>query len=455
MQYMLPDLFKCKIAIIGLGYVGLPLAVEFAKAKNCLRSGGLLKRDILGFDVNKIRLNELREGYDRTNEISSKELSIVNNKLNLTNDEKLLSSIDVYVVTVPTPIDSEKTPDLKLIEDATRTIGIAIKSRFSKQENYNTGKNSPVIIYESTVFPGTTEDICIPILEKTSGLKVNIDFFCGYSPERINPGDKNHRLTNIVKVTSGSNAEVANWVDSFYGSIIKAGTYKAGSLKIAETSKVIENTQRDLNIALVNELAIICKKLNISTLDVLKAAETKWNFLPFRPGLVGGHCIGVDPYYLTYKSEQMGYSPQVVLAGRRINESMPNWLAEQILIEIQKRKKVLKNSKVLILGLTFKENCPDLRNSLVFNLIGSLNKLSIATEIIDPKANAEEARKLYNIDIESEIPKDKVYTAIIGINAHSEFLKIKEEEWKKLIEEKGFFLDLKGIFPEKLNPIKI
>tara|TARA_Y100001968_G_scaffold288903_1_gene291518 strand:+ start:4848 stop:6206 length:1359 start_codon:yes stop_codon:yes gene_type:complete len=452
---MLPNLFKCKIGIIGLGYVGLPLAVEFAKAKKCLRSENLLAREVIGFDINKIRLEELRKGYDRTNEISSEDLLSAKNKLTLSNNEKLLSSIDVYIVTVPTPIDSDKKPDLKLIKNATETIGNAIKSRSLNQKRLTKGKSSPIIIYESTVFPGTTEDICMPILENTSGLKANIDFFCGYSPERINPADKHHTLTNIIKVTSGSNVEVTNWVDDFYGSIIKAGTYKAASLKIAETSKVIENTQRDLNIALVNELAMICKKLNISTLDVLKAAETKWNFLPFRPGLVGGHCIGVDPYYLTYKSEQMGYSPQVVLAGRRINESMPNWLAKQILIELKKRKKILKNSKVLILGLTFKENCPDLRNTLVINLIDSLSKLSIYTEIIDPKANAEEAKKLYNIRIESEIPKDKVYSAIIGINAHSEFLNIKEKEWKKLIEEKGFFLDLKGIFPEEVNPIKI
>ena len=347
---VLPDRHGCTVAVIGLGYVGLPLAVAFAMPGVCVRSGVPLKRRVIGFDINHLRLEELRQGIDCTKETSVEELQAAQN-LEFTSDREQLANADVFVVTVPTPIDSAKRPDLTPLEKASATVGWALKARADKGAG-----TMPLVIYESTVYPGATEEVCVPILERESGLRFNAaepgeGFCCGYSPERINPGDREHRLTTITKVTSGSTSEAADWVDAFYGSIIAAGTHQASSLKVAEAAKVIENTQRDLNIALVNELAIIFRQMGIDTLDVLEAAGTKWNFLPFRPGLVGGHCIGVDPYYLTHKAEQLGYHPQVVLAGRRINDGMGRWVVENLVLEMARRGMVIAGAKVLVLGL--------------------------------------------------------------------------------------------------------
>ena len=327
----LPQLDRCTVAVIGLGYVGLPLAVAFARPTSCLRTGAALQRQVIGFDINAQRLEELRRGLDRTRETTADELQAAT-LLQFSADPAELARAEVFVVTVPTPIDESKRPDLTPLERASTTVGAALRRRAEAGAT-----TQPVVIDESTVYPGATEEVCVPILERTSGLRCNQDFAVGYSPERINPGDSEHKLTTIVKVTSGSTPQVAAWVDGFYGSIIAAGTHAAPSLKVAEAAKVIENTQRDLNIALVNELALIFKRLGIDTLDVLEAAGSKWNFLPFRPGLVGGHCIGVDPYYLTHKAEQVGYYPEVVLAGRRINDAMGSWAAEQLVLAMARQ----------------------------------------------------------------------------------------------------------------------
>ena len=336
----LPPVETCVIAVIGLGYVGLPLAVEFAKNKKCIRTSKNLNRKVIGFDINKNRLEELRRGLDRTNEICSDELFSLT-ALTFSDDPLSLAEADIFIITVPTPIDASKSPNLNPLHSASSTVGSALKLRSASKIT------KPIIIYESTVYPGATEEFCVPILENTSGLVYNTHFYCGYSPERINPGDKQHRISTITKVTSGSTLHSAVWIDNLYGSIVKAGTHPAQSIKVAEAAKVIENTQRDLNIALINELAIIFHKLDINTLDVLEAAGSKWNFLPFRPGLVGGHCIGVDPYYLTHKSQQLGYFPEVVLAGRRINDGMSEWISHQLIFEFSKKGIVLKNSKIL------------------------------------------------------------------------------------------------------------
>tara|TARA_Y100001968_G_C19440032_1_gene761992 strand:- start:1655 stop:2989 length:1335 start_codon:yes stop_codon:yes gene_type:complete len=442
----LPELDKCKIAIIGLGYVGLPLAIEFEKTKISLSSSNSLNREIIGFDISEKRIEELKVGYDRTNEIGKLELFNAE-KLLLTNDKKDLLDVDIFIVTVPTPIDESNLPDLLPLKNASLLIGRIIRER--------TKKNIPIIIYESTVYPGATEEICIPCIEKESNLKFNKDFVCGYSPERINPGDKIHSLTNIIKVTSGSTKESSLWINELYGSIIKAGTHLAPSIKVAEAAKVIENTQRDLNIALVNELAMIFRKLEIDTLDVLEAAETKWNFLPFRPGLVGGHCIGVDPYYLTYQSQKSGYYPQVVLSGRRINDSMGEWIISQLIIEMSKRSISLNNAKVKILGLTFKENCPDLRNTKVISLINNLKNYSIDPYIVDPWADKDEAMKVFNIKLNKDINSNDRFDVVIGAVSHKEFKDLKLSEWENMLTNNGIFLDLKGMIPRSLNPIRI
>ena len=360
----LPSVHNCKIAIIGLGYVGLPLAVAFSTVNACKKTKQPLNRCVIGFDINSNRLSELRSGFDSTNETSSKELSGAIN-LSYTDTASDLLDADVFIITVPTPVDDSNRPDLTPLLEATKTVAHVLNKRNKPTQ--------PLVIYESTVFPGATEDVCVPILESISLKKYNKDFYCGYSPERINPGDKDHRLDSIVKVTSGSSIDSAKWIDELYSSIISAGTHLAPSISVAESAKVIENTQRDLNIALINELSIIFNKLNIDTYDVLKASRTKWNFLDFRPGLVGGHCIGVDPYYLTYKAEQLGYYPEVVLAGRRINDGMPKVLAQRLILSLVKHSLFLDSPNVLILGLTFKENCPDLRNSKVFDFAEELS----------------------------------------------------------------------------------
>ena len=445
----LPHLENCTIAVIGLGYVGLPLAVEFATVKTDRRENKPIDRRVIGFDINQDRLSQLRMHLDKTHEINS---SILNNATSLeyTDNLELIKEADVFIVTVPTPIDHAKCPDITALQKASQTVGFVLKERARLCKN-----TAAVVIYESTVYPGVTEDVCIPILSKTSLLELNLDFVCGYSPERINPGDHSHTLSSITKVTSGSNLESSLWIDSLYASIISAGTYQAASIKIAEAAKVIENTQRDLNIALVNELAMIFKKMNIDTLDVLEAAATKWNFLKFKPGLVGGHCIGVDPYYLTYKAQQLGYYPQIVLAGRRINDGMATWVIEQLVIEMARKAHVIANSKVLVLGFTFKENCPDTRNTKVSSLIESLSTYQISADIVDPVLDVEETKELCSIEVLQSIPNDIKYTAVILAVAHDDFLEISIQQWKTLIQDNGIFLDLKGIVPRELNPIRI
>ncbi len=385
------------IAVIGLGYVGLPLAVELGKF-----------RPVIGFDINSDRIDALLCGHDATQELSAGELAAAN-QLTFTTDPSGLTDATVYIVTVPTPIDAHKRPDLTPLLTASEMLGRVLK-------------RGDTVIYESTVYPGATEDDCVPVLERVSGLTFNVDFFAGYSPERINPGDKQHRLPDIRKITSGSTPEVAEEVDQLYASIITAGTYKAESIRVAEAAKVIENTQRDLNIALVNELAIIFNKMGIDTDAVLKAAGTKWNFLPFRPGLVGGHCIGVDPYYLTHKAEALGYHPQVILAGRRINDGMGAYVASRLVKAMLKRRIQVDGARVLILGLTFKENCPDLRNTRVIDVLAELRDYGVQVDVHDPWVDPEEALAVYGIDLVAE-PKLAAYDGVILAVAHEEFLK--------------------------------
>jgi len=444
-----PDLTTCTVAVIGLGYVGLPLAVEFAKPQPCRRTGLPLHRRVIGFDINQQRLSELHDGYDRTNETSPADLE-ASPLLEFTSEAGLLVEADVFVVTVPTPINRAKRPDLTPLESASRTVGQALKIRALQPANC-----LPVVIYESTVYPGATEEVCVPILEQESGLLLNSQFFCGYSPERINPGDSKHKLKTITKVTSGSSPTAAVWVDDFYGSIIEMGTHLAPSLKVAEAAKVIENTQRDLNIALVNELAMIFRHFNIDTLDVLEAAGTKWNFLPFRPGLVGGHCIGVDPYYLTHKAEELGYHPQVVLAGRRINDGMSRWLVEQLVLTLAQRRLLSVGMKVLVLGITFKENCPDLRNTKVVDVIQGLETYGMEVDVLDPWANPSEAWNAFGISTSQEILTATRYKAIVVANAHYQFTQMTTEEWREILASEYMIFDLKGIVPRELKPVRI
>jgi len=446
---LLPALNSCTVAVIGLGYVGLPLAVTFATPAACARTGAPLKRRVIGFDINSQRLEELRQGIDRTHETSREELQAAA-CLEFSADPAVLVEADVFVVTVPTPIDSAKRPDLTLLEKASATVGQALKARAARRAS-----TMPVVIYESTVYPGATEEVCVPILERHSGLHFHAGFACGYSPERINPGDNEHKLTMIIKVTSGSSPEAAAWVDAFYGSIIEAGTHLAPSLKVAEAAKVIENTQRDLNIALVNELAIIFRQLGIDTLDVLEAAGTKWNFLPFRPGLVGGHCIGVDPYYLTHKAEQLGYHPQVVLAGRRINDGMGRWVVEQLVLELARRGVVIAGAKVLVLGLTFKENCPDLRNTRVVDVIESLKRYGLEPVVVDPWVDADQAQREYGLIVLDAIPSASSWQAVVAAVAHHQFTALPAEQWHQLLAAGGVLFDLKGIIPRELASIRL
>ena len=416
------------IAVIGLGYVGLPLAVEFGK-----------KREVIGFDINKERIEQLKNYDDTTLEVTNQEIKEASN-LSFSSSTKDIADCNCYIVTVPTPINEDKTPDLGPIHNATQMIA-------------NVLKKGDLVIYESTVYPGTTEEYCVPILEKHSKLVFNKDFYCGYSPERINPGDKKHRLTDIVKVTSGSNEKISNIVDSLYKEIIVAGTHKADSIKIAEAAKVIENTQRDINIALINELAIIFNKMNIDTNSVLDAAGTKWNFLPFKPGLVGGHCIGVDPYYLTYKAELIGYDPKLILAGRKLNDSMGEYLAELVVDELTKRSMNIKESSVLIMGLSFKENCPDHRNTKVIDIYNHLKKYNIDTDLYDNWVDHEIFKNDYGIEPINNL--DKSYNALIIAVAHDEYKQMHPNEFKTLIKKDGIILDVKSILPDKLSDIRL
>lgn len=442
----LPDYFDCTIAILGLGYVGLPLAIEFSKVIVCNTSGHSLNRNIIGFDINPIRIAELLQSFDRTREVGSSDFQFLLNH-ELTSDASLLTKADVFIVTVPTPINSSRRPDLHPLKASCRTVGNALKCRRASSK--------PIVIFESTVYPSATEDVCVPLIEEYSGLSYNLDFFCGYSPERINPGDNNRKLPSIVKVTSGSTPHSATWIDQLYSSIISAGTYLAPSIKVAEAAKVIENTQRDLNIALVNELSIIFEKLSIDTLDVLDAASTKWNFLPFRPGLVGGHCIGVDPYYLTFKSEELGYLPEVVLAGRRINDGMPQWISQQLVLAIAKSGLPIVNSRVLILGFTFKENCCDIRNTKVFDLINGLLLYGMSVDIVDPWVDASEAFSVYELEVLSAPPEGIAYDAVILAVAHHQFISFSYDDWVSFLNTGAILFDLKGIVPRSLNPLRL
>ncbi|MDP5132661.1 MAG: Vi polysaccharide biosynthesis UDP-N-acetylglucosamine C-6 dehydrogenase TviB [Paraglaciecola sp.] len=413
------NLNKTNIAIIGLGYVGLPLAVEFGK-----------HYETIGFDINTSRINELKTGQDHTLEVSGEELSQAI-KLSYSNQIDDLKKANVFIVTVPTPIDEHRQPDLTPLIKASETLGKVIKA-------------GDVVIYESTVYPGATEEDCIPVIERISGLKYNVDFFAGYSPERINPGDKEHRVTTIKKVTSGSTPEVAEFVDSLYRSIITAGTYKASSIKVAEAAKVIENTQRDLNIALINELAVIFNKLGIDTEEVLLAAGTKWNFLPFRPGLVGGHCIGVDPYYLTHKAQSVGYNPEVILAGRRINDSMGQYVVSQLVKAMLKKRIHVNGARVLVMGLTFKENCPDIRNTKVVDIISELKEYGVQAEVFDPWVDATEAQHEYGITPITE-PETASYDAVILAVGHNEFKELGAAGINAFTKPESVVYDLKYI----------
>ena len=417
------------IAVIGLGYVGLPLAVEFGKS-----------RPVIGFDINVNRIDALRVGHDATLEVSKDELATAD-QLTFTSDPADLAAASIYIVTVPTPIDTHKRPDLTPLLKATEMVGSVLK-------------RGDIVIYESTVYPGATEEDCVPVLERVSGLTFNVDFFAGYSPERINPGDKAHRLPDILKVTSGSTPEIAEEVDQLYASIITAGTYKAESIRVAEAAKVIENTQRDLNIALVNELAIIFNKMGIDTEAVLKAAGTKWNFLPFRPGLVGGHCIGVDPYYLTHKAEAMGYHPQVILAGRRINDSMGAYVASQLVKAILKRRVHVDGARVLILGLTFKENCPDLRNTRVIDVVAELREYGVQVDVHDPWVDAAEAKQEYGLDLITT-PEPSAYDGIILAMAHDNYRDAGAIALRGYGTPDHVFCDLKSIFARDESDLRL
>ena len=411
------------IAIIGLGYVGLPLAVEFGKA--CQTTG---------FDINQARIDELKAGTDSTLEVSDSELTEAT-QITYSSHIDDLAAANVYIVTVPTPIDAHRRPNLKPLQSASRMIGQVIGQ-------------GDIVIFESTVYPGATEEVCIPIIEAASGLVFNEDFYAGYSPERINPGDKEHRVTTIMKVTSGSTPAIADRVDQLYASIITAGTHKTSSIKVAEAAKVIENTQRDLNIALINELAVIFNKLDIDTLEVLEAAGTKWNFLPFRPGLVGGHCISVDPYYLTHKAQEIGYNPEVILAGRRINDDMGAYVAERV-IKLMTRKRIhVVGAKILVMGLAFKENCPDLRNTRVIDVMEELASYHAEIDVHDPWVDAEDARQEYGIELIQQ-PSTGHYDAVILCVAHQQFMAMGSEAIRALGKENSVLFDVKYALPKE------
>ncbi|MFT6439719.1 Vi polysaccharide biosynthesis UDP-N-acetylglucosamine C-6 dehydrogenase TviB [Cycloclasticus pugetii] len=410
------------LAVIGLGYVGLPLAVEFGK-----------KFPTIGYDVNELRVGELNAGFDSTLETTEDELASAK-QLICTGDASQLVNCNIYIVTVPTPINTSKTPDLTPIISATKLLAEYLKK-------------GDVVIYESTVYPGATEEVCVPILEQVSGLRFNVDFYCGYSPERINPGDKTRRLTNILKVTSGSTPAIATMVDELYQSIITAGTHKASSIKVAEAAKVIENTQRDINIALVNELALIFNRVGIDTEEVLEAAGTKWNFLPFRPGLVGGHCIGVDPYYLVHKAETLGYHPQLVSAGRRINDNMGHFVVSEVVKLMASKKLNIVDAKILMLGLTFKENCPDLRNTRVVEMIDELtNTYNAKVDVFDPWVDKQEAQAVYNLNLIDQ-PAAGQYDAMIIAVSHEQFKELGIEGVKALGKDNHVVYDIKYLFP--------
>ncbi|RKF14379.1 Vi polysaccharide biosynthesis UDP-N-acetylglucosamine C-6 dehydrogenase TviB [Alginatibacterium sediminis] len=419
-----------KIAIIGLGYVGLPLAVEFA-----------LQRPVVGFDISLSRVQQLQSGIDLTQEIDSKELGDVQNSLSYTCDVDDLSSCDFFIVTVPTPITEFKQPDLRPLISASKTLAKVLKP-------------GDIVVYESTVYPGATEEVCIPVLEADSGLVFNQDFYAGYSPERINPGDKEHRVSTIKKVTAGSTPAIADLVDDIYASIVVVGTHKASSIKVAEAAKVIENTQRDVNIALINELALIFNRLDIDTQAVLEAAGSKWNFLPFRPGLVGGHCIGVDPYYLTHKAKAIGYRPEVILAGRRINDNMGRYVVSRCVKTMIKKKMPIETAKVLVMGLTFKENCPDIRNTKVIDIVSEFDDFGVEVDVYDPWADFEETKAEYGVELISS-PVDGSYDAIILAVSHSQFKAMSAQQIRALGKSNSIIYDLKYILDAQDSDLRL
>ena len=422
-------LAELKIAIIGLGYVGLPLAVEFGK-----------KVPVVGFDISSKRIGELKNGQDHTLEVSPNELQQAS-QLTFTCDLEKLKECNFFIVTVPTPIDDYKQPDLTPLIKASTSIGQILKK-------------GDIVVYESTVYPGATEEVCIPVLEKVSGLEFNTDFFAGYSPERINPGDKLHRVTNILKITSGSTPEVAEFIDEIYNLIIEAGTHKASTIKVAEAAKVIENTQRDVNIALINELALIFNRMGIDTEDVLKAAGTKWNFLPFRPGLVGGHCIGVDPYYLTHKAQSLGLHPEIILAARRLNDRMGEYVATQLIKEMVKQRIQVVGSKVLVMGLSFKENCPDIRNTKIIDMVKALKEYELDLDIYDPWADSREVEHEYGLTPITQLQNNH-YDAVILAVAHDEFKNMSLVDFKELLKENYVLYDLKYILDVQDSDLRL
>ena len=418
-----------RLAVLGLGYVGLPLAVAFAE-----------HFDVVGFDISKDRVAELSGGEDRTLEVTPDELKAAK-RLTFSSNAEDLKACNVFVVTVPTPIDAHKRPDISALLAASRTVGAAIPK-------------GGVVVYESTVYPGATEDDCVPVVEKVSGLKFNEDFFAGYSPERANPGDPNHRLSNIIKVTAGSTPQVADFVDALYGAVVVAGTHKASSIRVAEAAKVIENTQRDLNIALINEFALIFNRMGLDTQEVLAAAGTKWNFLKFTPGLVGGHCIGVDPYYLTHKAQALGYHPQVILAGRRINDLMGGYVARELIKELIRRGGTPKGSRILVMGLAFKENCPDLRNTRVIDIIHELAEYNAVVDVWDPWVDAHEAHEEYGLDL-VEKPDAGAYDAIVMAVAHKQFMDMGAAKVRALGKPQVVVFDVKSALPKADSDLRL
>lgn len=419
------SLESTRIAVIGLGYVGLPLAVEFSK-----------KLPTIGFDLKAGRIDELKNNVDTTREVSTEELRQAGN-LHFSHNYEDLSDCNVFIVAVPTPIDENKRPDLRPLESASRIVAKILKK-------------DDIVIYESTVYPGATEEVCIPILEEETDLVYNADFFAGYSPERINPGDHEHRLPTIMKVTSGSTPETAEFVDNLYSEIITAGTFKASSIRVAEAAKVIENTQRDVNIALINELALIFNRLGIDTLEVLKAAGTKWNFLPFRPGLVGGHCIGVDPYYLTHKAQEVGYHPEMILAGRRLNDNMGKYIASEVIKLMLKKRIHVADSRILVLGLTFKENCPDLRNTRVIDIIEEMKTYGARVDVYDPWTDPHEAVEYYGVTMIDRLPDSRIYDGVVLAVAHREFTSLTETQLKAICSQQSVIYDVKHALPQDL-----
>ena len=423
-----------KIAVVGLGYVGLPLAVAFGE-----------KREVVGFDINAKRIAELKDGVDYTREVSSEELAAAAD-LSFTDSLDGIRNSQIFIVTVPTPIDEFKTPDLTPLVKASESVGKVLKK-------------GDIVIYESTVYPGATEEVCVPVLEKVSGLKFNQGFYAGYSPERINPGDKEHRVTTIMKVTSGSTPEIADEVDALYAGIITAGTHKASSIKVAEAAKVIENTQRDLNIALMNELSMIFSRLKIDTHEVLAAAGTKWNFLPFKPGLVGGHCIGVDPYYLAYKAQSIGYNPEIIMSGRRLNDNMPSYVVSQLVKALIKNGQSVRGARILVMGFTFKENCPDVRNTKVIDVIDSLKEYETIVDVFDPWIKKEELDSEYGLTLLDSLPEvvenGGIYDAIIIAVAHDDFKLMDPSDLRKLGNEGHILFDLKNCFSHTVSDLRL